>query len=295
MYTESELHVIFGTGPLGLAVMRELVARGKHVRMVNRRGQANVPPGVVVIQADASDAGSARKACKEANVVYNCAGADYTKWPELWPPIMDGIIAGAASVDAKLVFGDNLYMYGPVPGPMTEDLPHNAATRKGRVRARIAETLMDAHASGKVKAAIGRGSDFFGPHALVTAIGERVFPQALAGKAGSVLGSLDMPHTYTYIDDFGKGLVTLGEHDEALGEAWHIPNAETLTTRQFLELVFEEAGTPFKVRVMPKLMLNILALFVPVLREMKEMLYEFEEPFIGVCKLKCVNDGYLII
>jgi nucleoside-diphosphate-sugar epimerase len=89
-----------------------------------------------------------------------------------------------------------------------------------------------------------------------------------------------MPHTYTYIEDFGRGLVTLGERDEALGEVWHIPNAETLTTRQFLELVFEEAGTSFKVRVMPKLMLSVLALFVPALREMKELLYEFEETFI---------------
>lgn len=281
MSINSELHVVFGTGPLGLAVMRELVARGKSVRMVNRRGQAEVPTGVAVVQADASDPASARQACQEASVVYNCIGVDYTKWAELWPPIMDGIIAGAASANAKLVFGDNLYMYGPVSGPMTEDLPYAATTRKGRVRAQIATTLMEAHVSGKVEATIGRGSDFYGPSASVTAImGGRVFPQALSGKTASVFGNLDMPHTYTYIEDFGRGLVTLGEHDEALDEVWHIPNAKTLTTRQFLELVFEEAGTPFKVSVMPKVLVSILALFVPVLREMKEMLYEFEEPFI---------------
>ena len=139
---------------------------------------------------------------------------------------------------------------------------------------------MEAQNNGKVRAAIGRDSDFYGPGALVTAVGERVLPQALTGKAASVFGNLDMPHTYTYTDDFGRGLVALGERDEALGEVWHIPNAETLTTRQFLELVFEEAETPFKVSVMPKVMVSILALFVPVLREMKEMLYEFEEPFI---------------
>ena len=177
------------------------------------------------------------------------------------------------SIDSELhvVFGT---------GPMTEDLPYAATTREGRVRAQMAAALMEAHAGGKVRAAIGRGSDFYGPGALVTAMGERVIPQALSGKAASVFGNLDMPHTYTYIDGFGRGLVTLGEHDEALGEIWHIPNAETLTTRQFLELVFEEAGTPFKVSVMPRVMVSVLALFVPVLREVKEMLYEFEEPFI---------------
>jgi nucleoside-diphosphate-sugar epimerase len=280
MGIDSEQHVVFGTGPLGMAVMRELVQRGKTVRMVNRRGQAKVLTGATVFQAEASDPTSTRQACKEASVVYNCIGVDYTKWPELWPPIMNGIIEGASFANAKLIFGDNLYMYGRVSAPMTEDLPYAATTRKGRVRAQIADILMEAHNSGKVRAAIGRGSDFFGPEALITAVGERVLPQALTGKTASVFGNLDMPHTYTYIDDFGKGLVTLGERDEALGEVWHIPNAETLTTRQFLELVFEEAGTPFKVKVMPKAMVSVLALFVPVLREMKEMLYEFEEPFI---------------
>ena len=280
MNVNSELHVVFGAGPLGLAVMRELVARGKPVRMVNRRGQAKVPAGVQVVQADASDPVSARQACKGASVVYNCIGVDYTKWTELWPPIMDGIIEGAAFANAKMVFADNLYMYGPVSGPMAEDLPYAATTRKGRVRAQIATTLMEAHTNGKLRATIGRGSDFYGPEALVTAVGERVFPRALSGKAASVFGNLDMPHTYTYIEDFARGLVTLGERDEALGEVWHIPSAETLTTRQFLELVFEEAGTPFKVSVMPKVMVSVLALFVPVLREMKEMLYMFEEPFI---------------
>lgn len=280
MNVNSELHVVFGAGPLGLAVMRELVARGKPVRMVNRRGQAKVPAGVQVVQADASDPVSARQACKGASVVYNCIGVDYTKWTELWPPIMDGIIEGAAFANAKMVFADNLYMYGPVSGPMTEDLPYAATTRKGRVRAQIATTLMEAHANGKLRATIGRGSDFYGPGVLVSAVGERVFPRALSGKAAGVFGNLDMPHTYTYIEDFARGLVTLGERDEALGEVWHIPSAETLTTRQFLELVFEEAGTPFKVSVMPKVMVSVLALFVPVLREMKEMLYMFEEPFI---------------
>jgi nucleoside-diphosphate-sugar epimerase len=117
MSNNVELHVVFGTGLLGLAVMRELAARGKSVRMANRHGQANVPDGVEVVQADASDPDSARQACSSTSVVYNCGGVEYTRWEELWPPIMNGIIEGAASVDAKLVFGDNLYMYGTVSKP----------------------------------------------------------------------------------------------------------------------------------------------------------------------------------
>ena len=280
MTDSTELHVIIGTGALGRAVMRELVARNKPVRMVNRTGRTDVPDGVEIIAADVSNPDDARRACQGATVVYNCAGAPYDKWPELWPPLMDGVIEGAASANAKLVFGDNLYMYGPVDGPITEDLPYNATTSKGRVRAQIATALMDAHARGKVRATIGRGSDFFGPFVLASAIGERVFRPALTGKAASILGNPDMPHTYTYIDDFGRALVILGEHDEALGQIWHVPNDKTLTTREFLELIYQEAGHPLKMSVMPNWMMSLLSVFISNLREVKEMMYEFEEPFV---------------
>jgi len=129
-------------------------------------------------------------------------------------------------------------MYGQVNGPMTEELPHAAMTRKGRTRAQMSEALLAAHRAGKVRVAIGRASDFYGPGVLDSALGERVFSPALAGKSASMPGDLSQPHTYTFIDDFGTALVNLGERDEALGQVWHVPNAPTVTTRAALTALF---------------------------------------------------------
>jgi len=276
----NELHVIFGTGPLGKAVMRELVKKDKRVRMVNRSGKANVPAGVEVVTGNATDPASTREASKDAAIVYNCVNAPYTDWPHLFPPMQAGIIEGAAAAGAKLIVAENLYMYGPVRGKLTEDLPYKPTARKGRVRAQMAEALMEAHHNGTVRVAIGRASDFFGPEVLGSAVGARVFYPALAGKPIQLLGNLDVRHTYTFIDDFGKGLVMLGERDEALGQAWHIPSAETLITRQFVQMVFEEAGQPAKMSSAPGIVIRGMGLFMPMMRELVEMLYEFEEPFV---------------
>lgn len=276
----NELHVIFGTGPLGKAVMRELVKKDKRVRMVNRSGKANVPAGVEVVTGNATDPASTREASKDAAIVYNCVNAPYTDWPHLFPPMQAGIIEGAAAAGAKLIVAENLYMYGPVRGKLTEDLPYEPTARKGRVRAQMAEALMEAHHNGTVRVAIGRASDFFGPEVLGSAVGARVFYPALAGKPIQLLGNLDVRHTYTFIDDFGKGLVMLGERDEALGQAWHIPSAETLITRQFVQMVFEEAGQPAKMSSAPGIVIKGMGLFMPMMRELAEMLYEFEEPFV---------------
>jgi nucleoside-diphosphate-sugar epimerase len=280
MSGSNELHVVVGTGAVGSAVIRVLAHRGARVRAVNRRGAASVPEGVEVMGGDATDHDSVIACCRGATAVYHCANAPYTEWPAKFPPIMHGIIVGVEAAEAKLVFADNLYGYGPVTGPITEDLPYDATGPKGHTRAHVAETLMEAHAMGKVRATIGRSSDFFGPGVLQSHMGERVFQPVLAGKPASLLGRLDVPHTYTFIDDFAAGLVTLGEREEALGEAWHIPSGETMTTGQFLAIVFRVAGVNPSARTLPKLMLSILARFNPVLRELKETLYQLEQPFV---------------
>jgi nucleoside-diphosphate-sugar epimerase len=191
------------------------------------------------------------------------------------------VLEGAASAGAKLIAMENLYMYGPTDGrPITEDLPHAPNTRKGRVRARMSEELMEAHKSGRARVAIGRASDFFGPRALTSAAGEQVFGRAVEGKSAQVAGDPDQPHTYTYVPDIGRGLAILGEREEALGRAWHLPSPETLTTRRFVEMIFEEAGKPARVQAAPKILLRAMGLFNPGMREIIEMLYEFEEPFI---------------
>lgn len=281
MSNSGELHVVFGSGPIGSAVMNELLTRGHKVRIVNRNAKINILESVELVQGDATNPAFTREVCKEATVVYNCANAPYTRWPELFPPLQAGILEGAASTGAKLVSMENVYMFGPTQGkPLTEDLPYAATTRKGRVRAQMAQDLLAAHGSGKVRVAIGRASDFFGPCALTSAAGERVFLPALSGKASQVVGNPNLLHTYTYVPDIGKGLVILGERDEASGQAWHLPGSQTVTTRQFIEMIFAETGYPARIQAVPNLILKTLALFNPMLREVAEMLYEFEEPFI---------------
>jgi nucleoside-diphosphate-sugar epimerase len=282
MTDNEELHVIFGTGAMGMAVMDALMQRGRRrVRMVNRSGRASVPDGVEVVGGDATDEAFAREASEGASVVYFALNPPYDKWSELFPPLQAGVLEGAARAGAKLVAMENLYMYGPTDGrPLTEDLSHAPNTRKGAVRAMMSKELMEAHKSGKVRVAIGRASDFFGPRVLVSAAGEQVFGRAVEGKSAQVAGDPDQPHTYTYAPDIGKGLVILGEHEEALGRAWHLPSPETVTTRQFVEMIFEEVGKPARVQAAPKILLRAMGLFNPALREIVEMLYEFEEPFV---------------
>jgi len=249
--------------------------------LVNRRGRMEASSGAEVMQADATDPASTRLACKGAAVVYNCANAPYTQWPEKFPPLQAGVLEGAASAGAKLVVIENVYMYGPTHGrPITEDLPYAATTRKGRTRARMAEELLDAHAHGKVRVTMGRASDFFGPFGLDSSAGERMFRPAIAGKTVQVLGNPDMLHTYSFLADIARGLAVLGERDEALGQAWHLPNAPAVTTRQFIELIGTAAGTHPPVQAAPRLLIQGMGLFNPLMGELAEMLYEFEEPFI---------------
>jgi nucleoside-diphosphate-sugar epimerase len=281
MTDNEELHVVFGTGPVGMAVMDALMQRGKRVRMVNRSGRARVPDSVEVLGGNATDETFAREASEGASVIYFSLNPPYDKWPELFPPLQAGVLEGAASAGAKLVAMENLYMYGPTDGrQLTEDLPLAPNTRKGSVRARMSEELMEAHRSGKVRVAIGRASDYFGPRVLSSAAGEQVFGRAVRGKSAQVAGNPDQPHTYSYVPDIGKGLAILGEREEALGQAWHLPSPETLTTREFVEMIFEEVGKPARVQAAPKILLRAIGLFNPGIRETIEMLYEFEESFV---------------
>jgi len=131
-----------------------------------------------------------------------------------------------------------------------------------------------------IQATIGRGSGFFGPHAHLSTVGDRVFARAIAGKPAQVLGNPDTPHTVTHIDDFGRALVTLGERDEALGQVWHVPNAETVTMRRFVQMAFEAAGRSPRLRAAPRWGIAMAALFDPTLRAVREQLYQSERPWM---------------
>lgn len=279
--TTEQTHVVFGaSGGVGSALVRELISRGKRVLAVSRSGRGSFPEGAEVVRADATDIAGAREVSRDAAVVYHAVNVPYPKWHETLPQAMRAILEAAADAGAKLVYADNLYMYGKVDGPMTEETPHAPVSRKGMIRAQLAEDLMAAHREGKVRAAIGRASDFYGPGPLNAVAGERLFRAALAGKRAMWVGSLDAPHTLTYVEDFAKALVTLGEREEAVGEVWHTPSPEPITGRQFIELVFDEARRPPRFGTYNRTMMLVGGVFSSEVREFREMLYQFESPFV---------------
>ena len=279
---EARLHVVFGTGQVGSALAAHLAGLGMAVRAVSRHRPPALAGGVNWRAADVTDPEAAADAAKGASVVYQCVNAPYTQWPELFPPLQRGVLAAAERTGALLVALENLYGYGPAAGmPMTEDLPLAATTVKGRTRAAMTAELLAAAEAGRVRLAIGRASDFFGPGVTQgSVLGERVFGNALAGRRADFIGNPGLPHTYSYVPDIAAGLAILGTDARAAGHVWHLPGPQTVTTRALLDLVASEAGHPVGIRPVPKLALRALGLVNPMMRELAEMTYEFDQPFI---------------
>ncbi len=277
-------HVIFGTGAVGLATLDALRRRGETVRLVNRSGSAPVPADVEVVGGDAADPRFTTAVTRGARVVYQTLNPPYSRWSQEFPALQAGVVAAARAAGARLVSMENVYLYGrPAGHPLTETRAHAAHTRKGRLRARMADDLMAAHRAGQVEVALGRASDYFGPRGGAQSnLGDRVYPAALAGRTATVLGDPDQPHTYTYVPDIGEGLAVLGEHPDAPGQVWHLPNdPDTRTTRQLVDMAYGQAGRPLgKLRRLPPVLLRALGLVNPTMRELVEMQYQFEEPFI---------------
>lgn len=275
-------HVVLGAGTIGTTIAEQLAAAGETVRLVSRSGRAPGIPGVEGASADLTDPAAVRTAAAGAHVAYFTCQPAYDRWAAGFPPLAAGVLGGLAGSGTRLAVADNTYMYGPTGGrPMTEDLPHAARTRKGLARARLAEQMLAAHRAGDVPVAIARGSDYFGPRGTATTVGERFFPPLLAGGAVQVYGDPDLPHAVTYVPDFARTLIELGRHDRALGEAWHVPSAPAVSQRQFVELAAAAAGVPFpKLNRITRTKLRLAGIFVPEAREMIEMAYEYEEPFL---------------
>jgi nucleoside-diphosphate-sugar epimerase len=275
------LSAVFGaTGGIGRAVTEELVRSGQRVRAVSRTGAAIA--GAEAMTADASQPDAAVAAAAGAGVVYHCVNPDYTQWPKLLPPVSRSILRAAEASGAKLVFADNLYVYGPVEGPLREDLPAIAAGRKGRTRIEVAAELLAAHREGRVRVTIGRASDYYGPHGAKSNAGETLFGRAVAGKRPQWIGRMDQLHTFHFLPDVARGLITLADRKEADGEVWHLPAAPALTAQQFFDLIFEVAGraSPAKAQTISPPMLAIAGLFSPLMRELRETTYQIRAPFV---------------
>ena len=282
-----DLHVVFGTAALGQAIMRRLVAAGQSVRMVSRSGAlvspgvgpVTPPPGVELLAADAADLTAARVASEGATVLYHTAAPDDARWTELYPQIQRGMIAAAAATGARLVSAEGIHAYGPVDGPITEDCPYAATTSRDQLRAAMSDQLMAAHAAGKIAAVIARAPDFYGPQATTTTVyGEHVFYPAIAGKKVTVMGALDLPHTFIYVDDFARGMITLGARPDAMGQVWHLPCAPTLTQRQLLTLIFETAGKQPNLAGSSAWLLKLAGPFAPAMRDRSDHLYQWDRP-----------------
>jgi nucleoside-diphosphate-sugar epimerase len=277
--TDAErLHVVVGaSGGTGRALVRDLVARGRRVRAVHRSGRMRAPDGVEVLAGDATDAARMREVCRGAGVVYNAVNVPFARWRADFPAAVDGVLAGAAAAGARMVFVDDTWMYGRVDRPMTEDLPHRPVSDKGVLRAWLAERVLAAHARGDVRTVIGRAPELYGP-AVESVLGRPIFAAAVGRGPALWVGALDQPLGPMFIDDFAHGLAELGEHDAALGRAWHLPTPPPTTARRFLDLVSRSAGRRLRVvRVGPGTA-GALGLVVPLLREGAQMLYQFHQP-----------------
>jgi nucleoside-diphosphate-sugar epimerase len=277
----ADLQVVLGaTGGVGQALVQVLAARGAQVRAVNRNGRASVPASVEVMAADLTNRESTHAACQGATTVYHCAGVPYQQWITSMPVMLDNIISAVSAEGATLVYIDNNYMYAPTSQPLTEESLQAPVTRKGKLRKQLAETILAAHAHGQIKATIGRTPDFYGPGVRTSAVGEQFFTAVVEGKRVPWLGKLDVPHVLAFVEDTARGLLVLGTHEEALGQVWHLPTAQALTGRQYIALASRAAGVQARPLAVPGLMLRVLGLTNPVLRESVEMLYEFNEPLL---------------
>lgn len=278
-------HVVFGTGQVGRPLVEQLVAARHEVVAVNRDGRGALP-GAEVIGGDAADPDFTTSVCAGADVAYFCLNAmNYDRWSEEFPPLQRGVLAGAASAGARLVVLDNLYAYGPPEGrPLVETMAANPTSAKSATRAAMTQELLAAHAAGEVKVVIGRASDYFGPGAMRSALGETVFGAALAGKTAQVMGDPAQPHSFSYTPDVAAALITLGTAPGTTGQAWHLPVAGTRTIREVVEKVYELAGHTPRLLAAGRLTLRALGLVKPEMREYLHTLYQFTAPWV-------VDDG----
>ncbi len=275
------LHVIVGAGAVGSATARVLAERGEQVRVITRSGTGPADvAGVELAAADASDRQRLTALTAGAAVLYNCANPPYHRWTQQWPPLAAALLAAAEAGGAVLVTMSNLYGYGPVDGPMTEDLPLRASTVKGEVRATMWREALAAHRAGRVRAVEARASDYVGAGAQ-SVLAALVLEKVVAGKRALVPADLDAPHSWTYVGDVGRTLATLGTDERAWGRAWHVPTAPPVSIRAAAQLGAELAGAPTpRLSRMPSAVLWLGGLADPVAREFREMAYQFRGPFV---------------
>jgi nucleoside-diphosphate-sugar epimerase len=276
------LTTILGAGgPIGDELAKILVTKNASIRLVGRTPKPFA--GAEIVAADISDREQTLRAVDGSDVVYLLVGLPYelTVWQEMWPRIMANAIEACKRARAKLIFFDNVYMYGEVHVPMTEQTPYAPCSKKGAVRAEIAITLMDEVKAGNLTAMIARSADFYGPNTKNGIPNVLVFEPLAKGATASWLVNAMVPHSLTFIPDAAHGLAMLAERESAWNQVWHLPTALSPPTgKEFIDMVAEAFGVPPKYRVLSKPMLRVAGWFDRRVRESHEMLYQNAAPYI---------------
>ena len=270
-------HIILGSGgAISRALVPELARREKTITLVSRRGLA--PSGTTGVAADLRDPEAVRRVVTPGSVVYLLAGFAYDSrvWEATWPVVMENVISACRETDSLLVFFDNVYMYGLVDGPMTEATPHRPRSRKGRVRAQVAETVEHEMHDGHLRAVIARSADFYGPGAGVNGIPNVMILQRLRrGKPALWPVRGDRPHSFTYTRDCGRALALLAEDTTAHNRVWHLPTAAPpLTVREFAEVAAQELGVQPRLNPIPGWVFTVGGIAYRLFRELSEMQYQ---------------------
>ena len=273
--------ILGANGVIGRELSKVLPRHTAGIRQVSRHPK-KVNASDEIFVADLLDAKAVSAAVAGSEVAYLVAGLKYeTKtWQEQWPVVMRNAIEGCKRHGSKLVFFDNVYAYGKVDGVMTEDTPFNPCSRKGEVRARIATVFMDEVKRGQLQGMIVRSADFYGPGAVQSLTHSTVTERLSAGKTPQWIGDAKAQHAFTYTPDAGRSLALLGNTPAAYGQVWHtLTSHEPMTGERYVQTACTLAGKPFKIQVAPRWMLGVMGMFVPVLRESMEMLYQFEHDY----------------
>lgn len=273
-------HVIVGAGPIGTATALLLAGCGEEVVVVTRSGSGPDHLAITRMAADAGSAATMGEITAGAAAIYNCANPRYHQWQTDWPPIARSLLSAAEGSNAVLATVSNLYGYGPVSGPMREELPLTAKGPKGGVRAQMWRDALASHEAGRVRLTEVRGSDYVGPGAQ-SHLGQRVVPRLLAGKDVTVMRSADTAHTWTATRDVARLLVTVAQDERAWGRPWHVPSNPPRTQREAVGDLCRIAGVdPVKVKEYPRLLIRGMGLFSKQMGELPEVAYQFEDPFV---------------